>query len=218
MIPVVSIVGKSKAGKTTLIEGLICELKGRGYRVATIKHNPQGFELDKPGKDSWRHAQAGSDTVIMSSPQKLALIRSVDHDATIKELVQLLGVDFDIALIEGFSKGAAPKIEVHRKELGEDLLLSPKELIAIVSDEPLEADVPQFSWEDIEAIASFIEDRLIAKWPAENAALFVDGSPVPLNRFTKQVITNVAIGMASALRGVEKIRSLQIFIRRSRLQ
>ncbi len=214
MMPVVCVVGKSEAGKTTLIEGLMPELKRRGYRVATIKHNPHGFELDKPGKDSWRHAQAGSDTVIVSSPQKLALIKSVDHDATIRELVHLLGVDYDIVLIEGFSKGAAPKIEVHRKELGEDLLLAPKELIAIVSDAPLEVDVPQFAWEDIEAVASFIEERIIAKWPAENATLFINGLPIPLNRFAKRFISNVVIGMASALRGVEKIRSLDITVKK----
>ena len=71
MIPVVSIVGKSKAGKTALIESLVAELKQRGYRVATIKHSPEGFELDQPGKDSWRHVQSGSDAVIISSPQKL---------------------------------------------------------------------------------------------------------------------------------------------------
>jgi molybdopterin-guanine dinucleotide biosynthesis protein B len=214
MMPVVCVVGRSESGKTTLIEGLIPELKRRGYRVATIKHNPHGFELDKPGKDSWRHAQAGSDTVIISSPQKLALIRSVDHDATIRELVHLLGVDYDIVLIEGFSKGAAPKIGVHRKELGEDLLLPPKELIAIVSDEPLEADIPQFTWEEIEAVASFIEERIIARWPAENTTLFINGSPISLNRFAKRFISNVVIGMASALRGVEKIRSLGITVKK----
>ncbi len=214
MMPVVSIVGKSKAGKTTLIERLVVELKQRGYRVATIKHSPRDFELDQPGKDSWRHVQAGSNAVVISSPQKLAMIRPQDHDATIEELLLLLGPDFDIVLAEGFKKGSALKIEVHRKELKEGLLLSPKELLAIVSDEPLEANVPQFSWEDISGVASFIEEKLISKWPAEETVLFVNGSRLSLNHFTRQIIANALVGMVSALKGVGKIRSLDVFVRR----
>ena len=214
MIPVVSIVGKSKAGKTALIESLVAELKQRGYRVATINHSPEGFELDQPGKDSWRHVQSGSDAVIISSPQKLAMIRPQAHDATIEEVLHFLSPDFDIVLTEGFKKGSAPKIEVHRKELKEGLLLSPKELLAIVSDEPLEVDVPQFSWEDISGVASFIEEKLISKWPVEETVLFVNGSRLSLNRFTRQIITNALVGMVSALKGVGKIRSLDVFIRR----
>ncbi|MBE0416064.1 MAG: molybdopterin-guanine dinucleotide biosynthesis protein B, partial [Dehalococcoidia bacterium] len=136
MPPVVSIVGKSKAGKTALVERLVAELKGRGYRVATVKHNPQDFELDQAEKDSWRHAQAGSDAVVISSPQKLALIKHQDHDASIQEILHLLGEGFDIVITEGFRRGHAPKIEVHRKELAEGLLCSPAELFAIVTDEP----------------------------------------------------------------------------------
>lgn len=214
MIPVVSIVGKSKAGKTTLIEGLVAELKRRGYRVATIKHSPEGFELDQQGKDSWRHAQSGSDAVVISSPQKLAMIMPRDHDATIEELLPLLGPDFDIVLTEGFKKGSALKIEVHRKKVGEGLLLSAKELLAIVSDEPLEANVPQFSWEDISGVASFIEDKFISKWPAEETVLLVNGSRLTLNRFTRNIIANALVGMVSALKGVGKISSLDVFIRR----
>ena len=86
MIPVVSIVGKSDAGKTTLIEKLIPELVRRGYRVATVKHDVHGFDVDREGKDSWRHKQAGAHTVVISSPEKLALIRDVDHDADLAEL------------------------------------------------------------------------------------------------------------------------------------
>ncbi|GFP23998.1 molybdopterin-guanine dinucleotide biosynthesis adapter protein, partial [Candidatus Hakubella thermalkaliphila] len=87
MIPVFAIVGKTDSGKTTLLEKLVAELKKRGYRVGTVKHDIHGFEVDHPGKDSWRHAQAGADTVAISSPQKLALIKKVDHDLKPDELV-----------------------------------------------------------------------------------------------------------------------------------
>lgn len=214
MLPVVSIVGKSKAGKTTLVERLVAELKGRGYRVATIKHIHRDFELDLSGKDSWRHAQSGSDAVVISSPRKIALIKPVDHDATIEEVLRLIGEDFDIVLTEGFRKGSAPKIEVHRKELKEGLVCPTKELLAIVSDEPLDADVPQFPWGDVSAIASLIEERLIAKRAAEDTVLFINGSPVPLNPFAKQFISSTLMGMVSALRGVGKIRSLEVSVRK----
>jgi len=163
MPPVISIVGKSKTGKTTLLESLVAELKGRGYRVATVKHNHHDFELDRPGKDSWRYAQAGSDAVVISSPHKLALIKPQDHDASIEEILNLLGEEFDIVLIEGFRRGHAPKIEVHRKGLKEGLLCTLEELIAIVTDEPIDADVPQFSIGDASQITDLIEARLMAK-------------------------------------------------------
>jgi len=160
---VVSIVGRSKAGKTTLLEGIVAELKGRGYRVATVKHGVHSFEMDKEGKDSWRLAQAGSDAVVISSPQKLAVIKRQDHDATIEEILGLIGDDFDIVLTEGFKRDRAPKIEVHRKGLEGGLICSPEELLAIVTDEPLQAGVLRFSPQDVEAIADIIEQRLIRR-------------------------------------------------------
>ncbi|MBE0416027.1 MAG: hypothetical protein IBX36_05780, partial [Dehalococcoidia bacterium] len=97
----------------------------------------------------------------------------------------------------------------------EGLLCSPAELFAIVTDEPFEADLPQFPLDDVSEIANLIEERLIAK-SGEEAVLFVDGSYVPLNPFTKQFISNTLMGMVSTLKGVEKIRSLEISVRRSR--
>src|SRR3989304_10168370 len=86
MIPIISIVGKSDVGKTTLIEKLIPELKNRGYRVATIKHDVHGFDMDIEGKDSWRHKKAGADTVIISSPAKVGIVKDVERDLMLEEL------------------------------------------------------------------------------------------------------------------------------------
>lgn len=213
MPPVVCIVGKSRAGKTSLVERLIGELKRRDYRVATVKRIHQDLELDKPGKDSWRHAQAGSHAVVISAPQKLALMKPQDHDVSIAEILHLLGEEFDIVLIEGFRESRVPKIEVHKRELKEGLLCSPQELMAIVTDEPLEADLPQFSPEDIRGIADSIEEKLIAP-RGEDLALFIDGSHISLNRFAKKFIANTLIGMVSTLKGVEKVRSLEVSVRK----
>jgi len=105
MIPIVSIVAKSSSGKTTLLEGLIAELKQRGYRLAAIKHSAHGFDLDHPGTDSWRLSQAGSDTVAIVMPQMLALIKRMDN----KSFAQLARVILDREQIEGYSHGKAGK-------------------------------------------------------------------------------------------------------------
>ena len=116
MIPIVSVVGKSNAGKTTLLEKLIPELKRRGYRVATVKHDAHSFEMDEPGKDTWRHRQAGADVVVISSKDKMAMIRRVDEELSLLEIADTI-TGVDIILTEGFKRGPAPKIEVSRRIL-----------------------------------------------------------------------------------------------------
>jgi len=162
-LPIVSIVGKSQSGKTVLMEQLIAEFKRRGYKVAAIKHGRGGMEIDHPGKDSWRFAQAGSDAVLISSPDKLAFIKSVDHDLGIEEILPIVGPEFDLVLVEGFKKSKIPKIEVHRKGLGDDLLCSPEELSAIVTDGSLDTDVPKLPWGDAVTVADFIEKSFVLK-------------------------------------------------------
>ncbi len=160
MIPIISVVGKSEVGKTTFLEKLIAELKRRGYRVATVKHDVHGFDIDRPGKDSWRLAQAGSDSVVIASPKKLALIKRLDREMTLNEIAALLE-DVDIILTEGYKRGDAPKIEVSRREKGRELLCTPEELVAIVSDQPFDMDVPQFGLEDSEGVADLLEAEFL---------------------------------------------------------
>ncbi len=212
MLPVVSIVGKTGSGKTQLIERLIPEFKRRGYRVATVKHSPGGMEVDKPRKDSWRFAEAGSDAVVVSSPDKLACIKTVDHDSNVEEIWHLIGIDFDLVLFEGFKKGKAPKIEVYRKELGEDFLCPVKMLSAIVTDEVLDINVPQFPPSDTQAIADFIERDFILQGNGATS-LFINGKQVFIKPFVKDIIANALLAMVSTLKGVGEIRNLDISIR-----
>lgn len=170
MPPLVAIVGRSESGKTLLVEQLIGEFKRRGYRIATLKHSHCGdIEVDQPGKDTWKFAQAGSEAVCISSPRKLALIKKSDHDLRIGEVLPTIGPGFDLVLVEGFKKSNLPKIEVHRKDLGNDLLCSPEDLSAIVTDGPLDAPlvdsykVPILSWADTPVIADFIERNFVLK-------------------------------------------------------
>lgn len=162
MRPIVSIVGRANSGKTTLLEQLIAELKKRGYRTAVIKHTGEDVELDKEGKDSWRFSQAGSEAVAISSPHKLAVFRKVSHDLSPQEVSRAIDGEYDIILTEGFKQADTHKIEVHRKDLGRDLVSNPEHLFALVTDEPLETDVPQFAQEDIGKIVDLVESKILA--------------------------------------------------------
>jgi molybdopterin-guanine dinucleotide biosynthesis protein B len=157
--PIVSIVGRSGSGKTTLIEKLIPELKRRGLRVGTIKHHLGGFEMDTPGKDTWRHKEAGSDLTILSSPHRIGMVMDVDHDHTLDELGPYLS-GVDIVLAEGYKRGNKPKIEIFRQEL-HDRLLCQKDgsLVAVVTDSEVDPGVVRFATDDIGPLAEFLVTR-----------------------------------------------------------
>ncbi len=210
MPPIVSIVGNSKSGKTTLIEKLIRELKSRGYRVATIKHAVEGMTFDKPDKDSWRHIQAGSEATVVSSRDKMVLIKSVASDVTLDAIAQIFGEDYDIVLTDGFKQGSAPKIEVHRREAG-PLLSDIKKLIAIATDEPIETKARQFSLDDVKGLADLLEEGFI-KPQGERLSLYVNDTPITLSTFPKEFISRVLVAMASSLKGVGEVRSLKVFL------
>ncbi len=164
MIPIVSIVGKSDSGKTTLLEKLIAELSRRGYKVASIKHDVHDFEIDKEGKDSWRHKKAGATTTIISSPHRVAVISDTDRDYRLFELRERFILEEDIILSEGYYRDKHPKIEVSRKEGPHQLLcISDKSLIAVASKHPIELHVPWFNLDDTKGIVDFIEDRFLEK-------------------------------------------------------
>lgn len=208
MSSVISVVGRSNSGKTTLLEKLIVELKRRGYNLAIIKHSSGGFDMDHPGKDSWRFTRAGSDTVVLSSASQIGFIRSVDREASLEELLYQIDGEYDLVLTEGFKSGPAPKIEVHQS--GSELLCSAVDLLAIVSEENLDIPVPCYSPGEVEALADLIDEKVSAERKDEDTLLFVNGTPVPLNFFVKRLINKTLLGMVSTLKGVDEVRSLRI--------
>lgn len=165
--PVVSIVAKSGTGKTTLLEKLIVEMKRRGFRVGAIKHDAHSFSIDHEGKDSWRLTQAGADTMLITSPAKIAMVKqNGDSEPVLDEIVATYCQDVDIVLIEGFKRSNRPKIEVHRRERSDNLLCRGEQhdptLIAVASDEPLELDVPVFDINDAGGLCTLIEKRFLS--------------------------------------------------------
>lgn len=160
---IITIVGKSDSGKTTLLEKLIAELTRRGYRIGTVKHAHDGFEMDKEGKDSWRHRKAGAHATLVITEDKIAMVRD-DHTSYIEKIqTYLLGVD--IILAEGFKRQRLPKIEVFRTNSGhkEPLCMEDDTLIAFVTDSVYRPDVPVFGLEDIALLADFIERNYLRK-------------------------------------------------------
>ena len=173
MVPIVSIVGRSNSGKTTLIEKLIPELNRRGYRVGTIKHHfhsEAALDIDREGKDSWRHKKAGAVSVVLSSAKQVALIRDVQGEISLDEAVEKLLGDVDLVLTEGFKEAHKPKIEVNRKAQGLPPLCNPADdLVALVADHNLDLGVPRFGLDDIAAIANLIEEKFLR--PAGGASV-----------------------------------------------
>ncbi len=212
MPPIVSIVGKSKSGKTTLLERLIPELKSRGYRVATIKHAPNGMTFDEKGKDSWRHIQAGSEATIVSSRDRVVLVKPVPQGPALEEMALLLGEDYDIILTEGFKKDNAPKIEVHRRQVGAPFS-SIRKLVAIATDEPLETRARQFSLDDIKGLVDLLEVGFIRPQKGR-LSLYVNNTPITLSSFPRGVITNILVAVASSLKGVGDIKTVRLFLKR----
>lgn len=214
MIPIVSIVGKSDSGKTTLIEKLVPELVRRGYRVATIKHDVHGFEVDREGKDSWRHKKAGAHMVVISSPMKVAMIRDVDHDADLAEIRDQYIRDVDLILSEGFKQNKQPKIEVFRKEMHRDLLCTEEEdLMAIASNHKFDLGVPCFDLDDFGGIVDLIEEKFLKKKRISRVRLRVNGREIPLSPFVQESIRGTVRGMVSSLKGCESPNELELQIR-----
>jgi len=212
MASIVSIIGRSKSGKTTLIEKLMTERVSRGHRVATFKHTPEDVSLDEPGKDSWRHMQAGSSATIIASPSHMALVKPLSPETKLDEIVSLFGEDYDIILAEGFKQDTAPKMEVYRREAG-TRLEGIEDVIAIATDEPIDGATMQFSLDDIVGLTDLIENEYI-KSHQEKVTLYVNDTLIPLNVFPRSVFGGVLAAMASSLRGVGEIRTLKFFLRR----
>lgn len=155
-IPVISVVGKSDSGKTTLLEKIIKELKNKDKRLAVIKHDAHSFDIDHPGKDSWRHGQAGADIVTISSPEKIASIERLEKELSLDEVIsRISGVD--LILTEGYKRANKPKIEVFRSAAHEGLLCEPEELIAVASDIEWDIGVPCYHIDNVKGIVGEIE-------------------------------------------------------------
>jgi molybdopterin-guanine dinucleotide biosynthesis protein B len=164
---VIGISGYSGSGKTTLIERVIPELVVEGFKVSLIKHAHHEFDIDQPGKDSWRHRQAGATEVLITSNRRWALMhemRNEEEPSLAQQLEHL--APCDVVIIEGYKNEIVPKIEVHRAASNKPLLFSgDANIVALATDELLATSLPQFGIDDAEGIAQFIIRHLALRKP-----------------------------------------------------
>jgi len=213
MPPVVCVVGRDGSGKTRIIEGIAREMKARGYRVATVARSAEGPALECVTKDAERYASAGSDAIVVGSPDAVTCVRRVEEEASLDELIWTVGEEYDLILAEGFRECGFPKIEVHRAAVGGGLICRKDELLALASDTPFDIDVPQFGLDDAAGLADLIEAEVLPTVLPEDASVYVDGVHLPIALFVRKMVASTIIGMLRNLKGVSQPRSLRVDVR-----
>ena len=152
------VVGWKNAGKTGLVERLVTEITSRGFTVSTIKHAHHTFDVDRPGKDSYRHRHAGATEVLLSSTKRFALMHELrgSEEPSLADLLARLS-PVDLVLIEGYKRDVHPKVEAFRAETGNPLIAREDGTVkAVAADTPLDLDCPVFDLNDTVSIAEFI--------------------------------------------------------------
>lgn len=150
--------GWSGSGKTTLIEQLIPRFVARGIKVSLIKHAHHNFDIDTPGKDSYRHRHAGAHEVLVSSEKRWALMHELRGapELSLEQLIERMA-PVDLLLVEGFKRYPQPKLEVFRRENGKPrLYLDDPHIVAVATDARFDSDLPQFGLSDYDALTDFI--------------------------------------------------------------
>ena len=156
------VTGWKNSGKTGLMERLITEFTARGLSVSSIKHAHHSFDIDHPGRDSYRHRDAGARQVLLASRNRWALMHELrdEDEPTLGDLLKQLS-PVDLVLIEGYKRDRHPKIEAHRKETGQPLIAPEDEtIVAVASDTSVSVDRPVLDLNDTAAIANFIAQNL----------------------------------------------------------
>lgn len=193
--------GISDSGKTRLILKLVDELKKRGYSISVIKHCAHGIELEAQGKDTAQFVEAGADSVCMYSSDGLAILQQKKANLDVRQISREYLQCSDFILVEGGrSDKTLKKIEVLRKGVSENIVCSPEELIAVVSDFDIGKALPAFHPEEINKIADFLENHPHEKGP--QLQLNINNVSVPMNPFVQKIFSNTLLGIISSLEGI----------------
>jgi len=157
MPQVISLIGTSNSGKTTLLEKLIPQIISHGFRVGVLKHHTHEFTFDIPGKDTWRHKQAGAEVVVLATPYGIGLVKDIKKELSIDNLIRQYYQDVDIVITEGYKNGPYPKIEVYRANNHKPPLSGRDESwIAFAADKPIDTQLPVLDINDVSSLATFI--------------------------------------------------------------
>lgn len=156
---IVSIVGRSGAGKTSYIEKLLPVLARHGIRLAVVKHDAGGFEIDHPGKDTWRYARAGGGIAAISGPDRFALIERREVELTLDEVVERLP-DVDLILTEGFKREGRSRVELLRRAWSETPVCPREDLVGVIADFDAHPGLPRYPLGDPTPFAEYLLSRL----------------------------------------------------------
>jgi len=163
---IIGLAGWSGSGKTTLLTRVIPVLVQRGLKVATVKHAHHEFDIDRPGKDSWLHREAGASEVAIVSSRRWALIHELRGEAEppLAEILAKLS-PVDLVIVEGFKRHALPKLEIHRAAMGKPLLYPDDDcIVAIATDAPLpQAQLPVLMLDDVESVANVLQAEALPR-------------------------------------------------------
>lgn len=214
MSAIISFVGKSSSGKTTLLEKVIAELKNRGHKVAIVKHSHHKDDLDTAAKDTWRFTKAGSELSAINSLDHLAIYRKMDDFFDPQDIANYVSWDFDILLTEGFKGSNYPKIEVHRSEQGDELLTDPKLLLAVVTGKTLDVKVPQFSPDNVQGIVDLIEKTIASQDNETELQVVINGKTQPITPAAKEGLTRIFTELIPDMKNNGEVKNLHISMRR----
>ncbi|MEN6350027.1 MAG: molybdopterin-guanine dinucleotide biosynthesis protein B [Syntrophomonas sp.] len=155
MIPVIGFAGYSNSGKTMVVSQVIKILTNRGYHVAAIKHASHGYDVDVPGKDSWQHYQAGAEKSIVVGTDSYTIHQRCSQTPKLHDILSSIS-GVDLIILEGFKTEPVPKIEVIREENNAGFLDPDEQLLGVVSDFPIELNIPVFTFEELESLVDFL--------------------------------------------------------------
>jgi len=215
VVPILSIVGRSNSGKTTLLEKLIRELTNRGWRVGTIKRHFHGpVEVDVPGKDSWRHKRAGARTVALSSPDTLFVLGDIAGEWSLEAIAHQALFEVDLILTEGFKSGPMPKIEVNQAAQEMPLLCGPEDhLVAVVTDRDLALPVPRFGLAEVGPLADFIEREFLKETGVSRVEVLVGGRRISLDGQAQEILARVVRSLVGDCRDLAGGPPIELRIR-----
>jgi len=217
-IPIIGVVGSKKSGKTTAIETLVQGLTKKGYKVATVKHVPEpDFTMDTKGKDTWKHAKAGAQTVVSVAPNELTVIKKVDTTKySLEQIIRNCEDDVEIIILEGFRKliGQDPTVpKIVTVKTTEEVLEASKyfkpilTFVGSISPEAKKLKIPYINIKEQERLVDLVNEKIAAlverkRKHKDKMRIQIDEHVLPLNPFVQKILRNTILGMISTLKDV----------------
>lgn len=206
MVPIISVVGQVKSGKTTFIEELVRELKKKNYKIGTLKHTSHSFDMDIKGKDSYRLKESGSIIGGIFTDDSIGIVRDFNEKKDMDRIIEDIFYDMNIVLIEGYKLGKYPKILVMKEQDLEEEIKEYKrdEIIAVLGEGELITELNYFGKYEIKKIAKFLEGEFIKPYSVQEINLYINNKPVILNDFVQKIVKNIIDAVIDSLKGIDK--------------